>query len=384
MSYEDRISTTVDEIEILLDGLPPEISIFLWGPPGIGKSTVIKQYVKKKAKELKRNFGFNDLRLSTMDPTDLRGLPWVDKENNLARWAEPSMLPHTGKNGKDPKEGILFLDELPNAHPTIQSAALQLTFDRKSGEYEVPEGWRVIAAGNRIQDMSGAFQMLRSLNNRFIHFEIVADKRVWINWAIESALHPDVIGFISNNPDALAPQPTNATDSMRREFASPRTWEFTSKILQSSLFTTSPKMAQKAIVGAIGAAWARQFITWQELKDHLPDNDGIFVQGEKLPLPTEIHFQFAFYSSVCSYIDMKVSENPKIKSDKKFMEGLAYILSELPNPEFKELILRHLSAHHKFLITGLMTDVNTAKTITRLFSDLGLASIFTSINKKAV
>lgn len=369
MSYEDRVTITVDEIDILLEGLPHDLSYFFWGGTGLGKTSAIKQFTQK------HNMGYKPLSLANTDPTDIRGLPWVDKENNLARWATPAMLPH--KN-IDAKIGILFLDELPNAHPSIQSGALELTLEGRVGEYVLPEGWRVIAGGNRLEDMAGAHQMIRSLNNRFIHFEVVADKRVWVNWALEHNVHPDVIGFISSNPEALAPECKTTADKQKREWATPRTWEFCSKVLQSPLNTMSPKLTQKSIIGAVGAGWARQFLTFVELKDKLPDNDAIFLHGEKLPLPTEISYQFAYYSSLCAYIDTRAQDDPKLKTDKVFMDGLCYIITDLQNPEFKELILKHLSARHKDLVTGLMMNPKTAATIARMFSELGLTTIFTT------
>ena len=70
-------------------------SVFLWGPPGIGKSSIVKKIAKDRSLDL------IDLRISQLAPTDIRGLPFV--KDGMARFAPPSFLPREG-------EGILFVD----------------------------------------------------------------------------------------------------------------------------------------------------------------------------------------------------------------------------------------------------------------------------------
>jgi len=55
-----------------------KVPVFLWGPPGIGKSSIVAQIAKEK------DIGFIDLRLSLLDPTDLRGIPFFDAKNQAA------------------------------------------------------------------------------------------------------------------------------------------------------------------------------------------------------------------------------------------------------------------------------------------------------------
>ena len=116
-----------------------KVPTFLWGAPGIGKSSIVKQIADSL------NIGFIDLRLALMDPTDLKGIPFYDKESHSALWAPPAFLPRDGT-------GILFLDELNSAPPSVQASAYQLILDRKVGEYELPDGWAIVSAGNRESD----------------------------------------------------------------------------------------------------------------------------------------------------------------------------------------------------------------------------------------
>ena len=125
-------------------------SIMIWGAPGIGKSSIVQSLA------IKLNLQFIDLRLSQLAPTDLRGLPVPihssDEGEGTVKWYKPEFLPQSGR-------GILFLDEINMAPPAMQGVAQQLILDRKIGNYKVPEGWFVFAAGNRKEDKASVFDM---------------------------------------------------------------------------------------------------------------------------------------------------------------------------------------------------------------------------------
>ena len=133
-----------------------QISAMLWGPPGVGKSSIVAQTARRNGLD------FVDVRLSQLAPTDLRGLPVP--ENGVSRWYPPEFLPTSGT-------GILFLDELNMAPPALQGIAQQLILDRRVGSYAVPDGWFVWAAGNRKEDRAAVFDMPAPLANRFLHLK---------------------------------------------------------------------------------------------------------------------------------------------------------------------------------------------------------------------
>ncbi|OQX03038.1 MAG: ATPase, partial [Thiothrix lacustris] len=89
--------------------------VMLWGPPGVGKSQIVAQIGAR------HNAPVIDVRLSQMEPSDLRGIPFRDSE--LVEWAIPSMLPNAERHGA---QGILFLDEITSAVPSVSAAAYQL------------------------------------------------------------------------------------------------------------------------------------------------------------------------------------------------------------------------------------------------------------------
>lgn len=237
------------------------IPTFLWGPPGIGKSSIVKQIA------LANDYAFIDLRLSLMDPTDLKGIPFYDKEAHQALWAPPSFLPREGR-------GILFLDELNSAPPAVQASAYQLILDRKVGEYSLPEGWAIIAAGNREGDRGVVYRMPSPLANRFVHLEMDVSVEDWRDWAYGAGMDERVIAYIGYKSDDLFSfDPTKNEKS----FATPRSWEFVSSVLGSEM---DEKLLLETIGGAIGKDRAVRFLSFAKVMHKLPDIAAILSGGE--------------------------------------------------------------------------------------------------------
>jgi MoxR-like ATPase len=109
------------------------VPLHIWGACGVGKSQIVAQVAADRKCE------FLDIRAVQLDPVDLRGLPRISADR--AEWVPPKFFPLDG-------EGILFLDELTSAPQMTQAGCYQLVLDRKLGEYRLPDGWLVIAAGN--------------------------------------------------------------------------------------------------------------------------------------------------------------------------------------------------------------------------------------------
>jgi len=239
-----------------------KVPAFLWGAPGIGKSSIVKQIAREA------DVAFIDLRLALMDPTDLKGIPFYDKESHTALWAPPAFLPKEG-------EGILFLDELNAAPPSVQSSAYQLILDRRVGEYVLPDGWAIVAAGNREGDRGVTYRMPAPLANRFVHFELDVSVEEWKDWAYRSALDERIIAYISYKNEHLF---TFDAKSDVKSFATPRSWEYVANILSCDM---PAELLLDTISGTVGKDVAVSFLSFIRVLDRLPSIEDILEAKEK-------------------------------------------------------------------------------------------------------
>jgi hypothetical protein len=250
--------------------------VMLWGPPGVGKSQMITQVAARHGVPL------IDIRLSQMEPSDLRGIPF--KDGDRVEWAIPSMLPDAERHGP---RGILFLDEITSAPPSVSAAAYQLILDRRLGNYEVPPGWAIFAAGNRQGDRGVTYTMPAPLANRFSHFEVDLNVDDWAAWAYAAGIDDRIIAFIRFRPDLLFDfDPAHNPVA----FPSPRSWEFAHRALQK--FEVQPELLSGALQACVGQAAGIELAAFLAHLEELPDLDAI-VGGEALPAPREIDLQYA-------------------------------------------------------------------------------------------
>lgn len=257
--------------------------VFLHGSPGIGKSDIIRSIGDELNREVV------DIRLLLMSELDIRGLPVHNKETNTMEWSPPSCIP------LDPEStAILFFDELTQAPPSLQAAALQLILDRKLGDFVLPEGVAIVAAGNRQSDKTGAKPLIKALANCFVHINVDAKFKDWQNYAINAGVHPDVVGFLSHKPHLLN---TFDAGSPENAFATPRSWTyFVSDMLKSGYLTND--LMHDAISGSVGEALAIEFMALRKIMSDLPTPDDI-LSGKVLTMKNkEIAAQYSLVTSV--------------------------------------------------------------------------------------
>lgn len=248
-----RPSEAVEVLEhMMLVGRP----CMIWGPPGIGKSDIIAQIGKKSDRPV------IDLRLLLMEPTDLKGIPFYDPKTETMRWGKPNELPAAGD--VELENAILFLDEINAAPQSVQAAAYQLILNRKVGEYVLPKGVSIVAAGNRETDRAVTFRMPSALANRFVHFELMVSFEDWQDWAIRNGVHEDVVGFLSAHPNYLFQFDPKSAD---KAFATPRSWAFVGQSLTDRL---SDRLNEVIVAGTVGLGIAGEFMQSRRLKGKLP------------------------------------------------------------------------------------------------------------------
>ncbi|MDJ0779424.1 MAG: MoxR family ATPase [Gammaproteobacteria bacterium] len=250
--------------------------VMLWGPPGVGKSQIVAQVAENHAAALV------DIRLSQMEPSDLRGIPF--KQGDKVEWAIPAMLPDVAAHGE---AGILFIDEITSAPPSVSAAAYQLILDRRLGEYRVPDHWAIVAAGNRQGDRGVTYSMPAPLANRFSHYEVEVNLDDWAQWAYHHAIDERIIGFLRFRPDLLFDfNPEHNPVA----FPSPRSWEFAHRALHK--FAERPDLLPGGLEACVGKAAGVELFAFIQSLQNLPDIDAI-LRGESRQCPDEIDLQYA-------------------------------------------------------------------------------------------
>lgn len=250
--------------------------VMLWGPPGVGKSQMITLVAER------RQVPVIDIRLSQMEPSDLRGIPFRVEQH--VEWATPAILPDRERHGN---AGILFLDEITSAPPAVSAAAYQLILDRRLGEYQVPEHWAIFAAGNRQGDRGVTYSMPAPLANRFSHFEVDTHLDDWVTWAYANGMDERLIAFLRFRPELLFDfDPAHNPVA----FPSPRSWEFAHRALRK--FHDDSQLLQGSLQACVGPAAGIELAAFIASIDQMPDLDAI-CRGEPVPVPTEIDLQYA-------------------------------------------------------------------------------------------
>lgn len=233
--------------------------VMLHGSPGIGKSDLVAGI----AREL--GGAMVDLRLPLMDITDLNGVPYYSKEDNLMKWAPPVRLPSQELADQFPLV-VLFLDEINAAAPAVQASAYQLILNRAVGEYQLPDNVVVIAAGNKESDKGVTYRMPSPLANRFIHLEMRVDFDSWLDWATNNGVHADVVGYLSYAKSKLFDFDPKSSS---RSFATPRTWSFVSELLEQESETSKSTLTD-LVSGTVGEGLALDFMAHREIASSLP------------------------------------------------------------------------------------------------------------------
>jgi hypothetical protein len=294
--------------------LPTRRPLFIWGPPGIGKSDLVHQAAKANDMDV------IDLRAVLLDPIDLRGLPHISKDKR-AVWCPPAFLPLKGAmNGR---KGIIFADELPQAAPLVQAAFLQGILDHRIGETQLDEGWQWIAAGNRTEDRAGSHRIITPLLNRFGHLDLDVDNAQWQEWAAKNGVASEVRSFLNFRPALL-----HHFDPARNEraFPTPRSWAFVSGVLKH----TPDRLLIQVVSGFVGPGPAAEFVAFIRTYQNLPDIDALLKNPTGFTVPTDPSVLYAFSGAL--------AERAKGASPKT-MTAMHAIVDRLPD-EYSILTIR--------------------------------------------
>jgi len=288
--------------------------IFIWGGPGIGKSSLARDLA------IELNYKLRDERLSQLDPVDLRGMPVIDREAKITTFFPPDFLPKES-DGKT----ILFFDELNQANRLVQAAALQLMLERRCGSYELPKDCSIIAAGNRATDNAFVQQMNAALENRLLHIEMEATMDTWIPWARTKGVTDEVIDFLQFKTELFNKYTGEPA------FPTPRSWEHASQMIAGVKDEALSRIMMSAAVG-IGAA--TEFYAWMKVYRSI-DVDAILTKGEIPDIASKD-------ASVKYALVLNISGQVRNNKEKGKESNLAKFLKVVPT-EFQVLFFKNIT-----------------------------------------
>jgi len=326
------------------------LPVFLWGKPGIGKSNLIRQFAQEQEMDL------IDLRLTTLESCDLRGLPRINHETGITEWMRPEFLPTIDT------PVVLFLDELTAAEPRIQASAYQLILDRCIGSHRLPDQAWVVGAGNAPDDGAVSYGMGTALADRFVHIKVVANTQDWMEWALDHAIAPEVITFLRVRPEMLD---SSAGQAQTEQIVtpSPRSWARVSRLLNE---TKDGRARAIGVNGLIGESVAIEFFHTLEEIGQLPPIDKLL----KLPpreaarkVPATVPALYGLTYSLVSY----VKELADYERSMELLDAVSAISDALPRREIQslgmELLLGRAQKEH------LLRSLTTTKTYLRVYRD---------------
>lgn len=240
------LSVTQEELSEVLLNVAPVRPVYIWGAPGIGKSALVEQFAEKVGLPCVSLLG------SQLALEDIIGIPQVKGETS--EFLPPKMIAR-----KEPY--VLFLDELNACSQEVQKAFYSLIYEKRVGEYHLPEGSIIIGAGNRMQDGAIVKTMSSALLNRMFHVQMKVDATQWLTWAYQNDIHSWVTDYITQRPDHLFSEPPKTEEP----YSTPRSWHMLSDILEE--YGAGKKKVEETVVrmlayGCVSASHAGMFVAY--------------------------------------------------------------------------------------------------------------------------
>ena len=288
-------TVTQNELTEILLNIAPIRPVFIWGAPGIGKSSLVEQFAEDVGLPCVSLLG------SQLAPEDIIGIPRIN--GDTSEFLPPKMIAR-----KEPY--VLFLDELNACSQEVQKAFYSLIYEKRIGEYHLPEGSIVIGAGNRAQDSAIVKTMSSALINRMFHVQLKADVKQWLAWAYENDIHPWITDYITQRPDHLFSEPPKT----EQPYSTPRSWHMLSDALKeygAGQREVSQDMLNTLVYGSISARHAGMFLAYTKTLGNRHLLEDIIKGTEKFP--TAPDQRDILYFVVQSFRAKLIHELPKKK-----------------------------------------------------------------------
>ena len=261
------LSVTQEELSEVLLNVAPVRPVYIWGAPGIGKSALVEQFAESVGLPCVSLLG------SQLAPEDIIGIPQI--KDGTSEFLPPKMIAR-----KEPY--VLFLDELNACSQEVQKAFYSLIYEKRVGEYHLPEGSIIIGAGNRMQDGAIVKTMSSALLNRMFHVQMKVDSSQWLAWAYQNGIHTWVTDYITQRPDHLFSEPPKTEEP----YSTPRSWHMLSDILKE--YRAGEKPVDEGVVrmlayGCVSASHAGMFVAYTKQLGNKHLLNDIIKGTEKFP-----------------------------------------------------------------------------------------------------
>ncbi len=317
-------SLTPEQLFEFLLNVAPVRPVFIWGPPGIGKSSLVELFAAEVGLDCVSLLG------SQLAPEDIIGVPQI--VDGKSRFCPPTLI------ARD-EPFCLFLDELNACSQEVQKAFYSLINDRRIGEFVLPEGSIVVGAGNRAQDAAIVKPLSSALINRMVHVSLRANHRNWLQWANNNALHILVVKYIQLRPDHLWSKPPKHEEP----FSTPRSWH----MLSDSLTAYTPETLTVETVsylasGLLTPSHARQFVGFYKQQQYGLGIEDI-VHGDKHwpDKPEERDILYFMVQSFRVYLIKNLSPSSNSQSQSDLVEKAKRLITQLAHIslEMAQLVL---------------------------------------------
>ncbi len=275
-------SMTLEQVRTVLPSLyATRKPVFFWGGSGAAKSTTCHLFVDDK-RGVNPEFGMIDLRASQLDPVDVRGMPYVNVDTRVSSWCPFDVFPDEDRDGKF---GLLLLEELNSALPAVLASLYELLFDRRIGNYKLPDGWAVWALGNRDSDNGVTYQVPGPVANRFAN-HILVEPTVddFCSHGFKTGCRLEVMAFLRWRPELMM---TYDSQNPSVTFASMRTWTYVSELMkawESEGKKFGDPLFLSMIQNCVGEGAGVEFVGFLDYYKKLPDLDDLIKSPDTAPV----------------------------------------------------------------------------------------------------